>query len=363
MSLLSLRAGAGAYRQLQRDGLTPAQISTVFGASGAAKWLAIYGLDRAIFAHWLAQAEHPIHLYGTSVGAFKLAAACHADPARALDALAQAYIEQSYPKGVTPDEIEREFRTILQVVVSEDKAGELLSHPRYRFGCAAVRCHGGLASSDPRRQAAACTRAALRNLQGRGALRPWLERVVFHDPRSEFPLALADGVARDGYRTDTVALNRNNIAAALKASGSIPVYMHGMTGIPGAKAGVYRDGGLLDYHPVPGYFWQQEPGIILYPHFYPDCKAGWFDKMLPWRKAAPELLDRALIISPTPEFFAATRLGRLPDRNDFIKYADRNSERVGLWQEVADLSHRLGEEFLTLAGDGRLAERVRPLTP
>lgn len=361
MTWLSFRAGASAYAQIQREGLSPAQISSVFAASGAAKWLAIYGLDRAIFSQWLLHTERPIHLFGTSVGAFKLAAACHADPAAGLDALAQAYIAQSYPNGVAADEIEREILTILQVVMGDHSIGEVLSHPQYRFGCGAVRCHGDLASPEPRRQRSACASAALRNLQGRGALRPWLERVVFHDPRSPLPLALEHGVARDGYRTEVVALNVNNIVPALKASGSIPVYMHGVTDIPGAGPGVYRDGGLLDYHPVPGHFWQSEPGLILYPHFYPDCKAGWFDKFLPWRKAAPELLDRALIISPTPAFFAATRLGRLPDRNDFIKFADRNSERVGLWQEVADQSHRLGEEFLALAESGRLPERVLPL--
>lgn len=363
MTLLTLRAGASAFRQIQRDGLSPDQISSVFGASGAAKWLAIYGLDRAIFSDWLTQADHPIHLFGTSVGAFKLAAACHRDAGQGLDALAHAYIQQSYPKGVTPDEIEREFRKILDVTINEEMAAEVLSHPLYRFGCGAVRCHGGLASPNPRRQAASCSKAAVNNMKGRAALRSKLDRVVFHDPRASFPLEVENGVARDGYRTESVELTPANISQALKASGSIPVYMHGVNDIPGAGAGVYRDGGLLDYHPVPGSFWQDEAGLILYPHFYPDCKVGWFDKFLPWRKAAPQLLDRAVLVYPNQNFFADTRLGRVPDRQDFAKFANNDAERIRLWQEVADKSHRLGEEFLEMAASGDLAARVEPLVP
>ncbi|GAB3093653.1 patatin-like phospholipase family protein [Aestuariicella hydrocarbonica] len=367
MTLLTIRAGASAYRQIQRDGLAPEHISSVFGASGAAKWLAIYGLDRAIFSQWLAPVKHPINLFGTSVGAFKLAAACHRDAGRGLDALAEAYIQQSYPKGVTADTIELEFRKILQVTLGDDKVGQILSHPTFRFGCGAVRCHGGLASANPRRQTAACSRAAVKNMRGRAALRNQLERVVFHDPRASFPLDVHDGRAPDGYRTETVALNEENLPPGLKASGSIPVYMHGVKDIPGAGAGVYRDGGLLDYHPVPGNFWRAEEGLILYPHFYPDCKEGWFDKFLPWRKAAPHLLDRAVLIYPTPRFFAATQLGRVPDRQDFARFADspsrphNNAERIRLWQEVADKSHLLGQEFLQLSDSGELAKRVRPL--
>ncbi len=369
MTLLTFRAGASALRHIQRDGLRPEHIHTVFGASGAAKWLTIYGLDKAIFSHWLAAGEQPVTLFGTSVGAFKLAAACHTDAAAGLDALAHAYIHQRYPKGVTPDEIEREFAKILQVVMGDDKIDQILSHPKLRFGCGAVRCHGSLASDNTRRQALACSRAAARNLRGRDALQRKLDRIVFHDPRSHFPIQ-----AHDGYRTESIALNRDNITPALKASGSIPVYMHGVKDIAGAGAGVYRDGGLLDYHPVPGNFWGQpngtpsmdasarDEGLILYPHFYPHCKVGWFDKFLPWRKADPALLDQALLIYPTPAFYALTELGRNPDRKDFATFAKDDAERVRLWTQVAEASHRLGEEFLELADKDQLAAQVQPLT-
>lgn len=355
MSLLNFSAGATAFDQIQRDGLSPNQVSAIFGASGAAKWLSIYGLDRAIFSQWLTGASHQIRLFGTSVGAFKLAAACHTDPAVALDNLAHGYIAQSFPNGINADEIEREFQPISDLVSGGAKAEEILTHPYLRFACGAVRCHGGLASYSTKRQATACAQASAINLKGRAALANKLDRVVFHDNRCEFPIH-----ASDGYRTQTVPLDVDNFRAALKASGSIPVYMHGVEDIAGAGPGMYRDGGLLDYHPVPGNFWRDD-GLILYPHFYPDCKVGWFDKFLPWRKAGPALLDQAVIISPSDEFWATTELGRTPDRQDFARFRNNNAERIRLWQNVAEQSHLLGEEFLQLARSGDLGQHLKLL--
>jgi len=347
MSLLSIQAGSRAYTHIQQHGLLPAHIGSIFGASGAAKWLAIYGLDRAIFSHWLSQENlsegQTIKLFGTSVGAFKLASACHRSPEAGLDSLCQTYIHQHFPDGGGADEIEREFRTVQAAVLGGDRIDQILNHPYLRFSCGAVRCHGGLANKSTKRQAASCAKASIKNLQGRQALTNQLDRIVFHDPRERFPIE-----SRDGYHTETVALSPSNLQAALTASGSIPVYMHGIEDIEGAGQGMYRDGGLLDYHPVPGNFWNDD-GLILYPHFYPSCKIGWFDKYLPWRQANSNLLEQAVLISPSEKFWALTELGRAPDRKDFATFHKNNAERIRLWQQVADLSHKLGEEFLELS--------------
>ncbi len=355
MPLLSILAGPTALRHLQQQGLAPEHLAAIFAASGAAKWLAIYGLDRAIFGQWLPSRQQPLPLFGTSVGAFKLAAACRRDAEASLDTLAKAYQLQTYPDGISAAAIEREFRQLRDGVLGDGGADEILSHPSLRLSCGAVRCHGGLASHNQRRQTLACLHASLRNLSGRSGMQGLVERVVFHDPRTPPPVA-----ALDGYPTETVVLDAGNLEAALTASGSIPVYMYGVEEIAGAGPGVYRDGGLLDYHPVPGNFWR-DPGLVLYPHFYPFCKMGWFDKQLPWRKAPSTLLGNTLLLTPSTEFFARTRLGRVPDRADFKRLAGRDSERIDLWQEVMDLSLELGEEFLSLARQGDLASRARPL--
>lgn len=358
MSLLTIQAGSKAFAHIQEQGLAPSHINTIFGASGAAKWLAIYGLDRAIFSHWLnpqqLAPEQTIKLFGTSVGAFKLAAACHDQSADALDHLSHAYIHQSYPQGVGADEIAQEFKEVQDAVMGGDKIEQILSHPYLRFSCGAVRCHGGLASKNIKRQAASCAKASLKNLQGRHALSKQLDRIVFHDPRETFSIS-----SRDGYHTESVALHADNFKPALTASGSIPVYMHGVEDINGAGRGMYRDGGLLDYHPVPGNFWDDE-GLVLYPHFYQDCKVGWFDKYLPWRKADVSLLEQAIMIGPSEKFWAMTELGRVPDRKDFITYQKNDAERIRLWQQVADLSLKLGEEFLDMSERGDW-QQVQPL--
>ena len=355
MALLTIQAGATAYERIRRNGLQPSDVKAIFGASGAAKWLAIYGLDRAIFSQWLAPAIQEIKLFGTSVGAFKLATACHADAGAGMDALAERYIQQRYEGNLSADAIDKEFHHIIDAVTGGAKIDEILSHPQLRLGFGTVRCYGGLSSHNRHRQTLSCARASAANLAGRGALIKHLDRVVFHDPRSSFPFA-----SMDGYTTEAVPLGPNNLELALKASGSIPVYMHGIEDIPGAGAGMYRDGGLLDYHPLPGHFWDSDE-LVLYPHFYGHCKPGWFDKFLPWRKASGALMDQVVMISPSAEFFRQTELGRLPDRGDFKRYAGRDEERIRLWQGVAELSHQLGEAFIQLAASGGLAAQVTRL--
>ena len=48
-NLLTLAAGPVALKHIREHGLRPDDVGTIFGASGAAKWLAIAGLDKAIF--------------------------------------------------------------------------------------------------------------------------------------------------------------------------------------------------------------------------------------------------------------------------------------------------------------------------
>ncbi len=343
MSTIDIYVGANARKYIEQHGLQPEHIHTVFGASGAAKWLAIYGLDQVILNQWLPQAEQPVKVFGTSVGAFKFASACHADGAQGMHDLAQGYIHQSYPNGnIGPDAIEREFKVITDTIINPRKIQEILAHSKYRFACGVVRCHGGLAQESQWRQKLASVGAALKNIKGRSGLINTLDRVVFCDPRAEFPIK-----GLDGYRTQSVELNSDNFYDAISASGAIPVYMHGIRDIAGAGTGMYRDGGMLDYHPVPGNVWDKEE-LILYPHFYPHCKEGWFDKLHAKRKASAELMRNVIMISPSQKFLDSTELGRIPDRKDFITYANNDAERIRLWQQVVERTQEMGEEFLAL---------------
>jgi len=51
-----------------------------------------------------------------------------------------------------------------------------------------------------------------------------------------------------GFDITRVPLNRENFHYALLSSGSIPMIMPGVRDIADAPDGVYRDGGVIDYH-------------------------------------------------------------------------------------------------------------------
>jgi hypothetical protein len=180
-----------------------------------------------------------------------------------------------------------------------------------------------------------------------------MERGIVHDARIKTPVSkLVD------FPSHEVALSSDNLLPALLASASIPLVMSGVRNIPGAPDGVYRDGGLLDYHLDLPY---EQPGIILYPHFTDKVVPGWFDKTLPWRRGDATRLQDVLLISPSREYLDSLPDRKLPDRKDFEKYLGDDSGRERSWRTSIAESDRLGDEFLELVDSGRLLDRVQQL--
>lgn len=352
MKRLQVLAGREARVRILDGGLRPTDVSAVIGASGAAKWLTISGLDRAIFGQWLTDSDRTIELFGTSIGAFKLAAAAQDDAVAALDRLTEAYVDQHYSGTITPEVVSVETRRILAILLPPGTPAEILANPTYRFSCGAVKCFDGLGSAVPRAQKMAMGKAFIKSALGREAFRGVLERVVFADPRST--TAVGSG---DGYPTRRVDLTTDNFGAALEASGSIPVLMNGVEGIEGSD-GVHRDGGLLDYHPVPDNFWPRADGLVLYPHFYGYLKARWFDKFFSWRRVSGESLENVVLVAPSAEYVRSLPGERIPTKEDFSRFANDDAERVSRWNVAVERSAELGEEFLELVATGRIRDRV-----
>ena len=104
------------------------------------------------------------------------------------------------------------------------------------------------------------------------------------------------------------------------ACAEVDLVIEAVPDIPGAPAGIYWDGGLIDYHlHLP---WPRFDGLVLYPHFTDRIVPGWLDKALPWRKARAEWLDNVVLVSPSREYLARLPHGKLPDRSDFKRYGD-----------------------------------------
>ena len=357
MNHLQVFAGRKARQHILENGLCADDITAVFGASGAAKWLTIYGLDSAVFCHWFKNRTAPLYLFGTSIGAWKFAAAARPDPEIGFELLKEAYIHQYYNGKITDAKIASETERIMNRFLNGTVVDEILSHPFLRMAFSAVRCKGLMASRVKLFQASAMWSAFELNLLSRKLQTFYFDRVVFHDTRYDIRM-----FELDDFPTHTVALTRNNFTRALLATASIPLIMEGVRHIDGAPKGTYRDGGLLDYHPVfplP----EEDPskGFILYPHFYPFIKQGWFDKKLPGRNASGSILDRVILLSPSPEFVDSLPFRRIPDRQDFIRLKGKDEERVSAWEEAAQMSGRLGDEFLSLVENGTIKEQVLPL--
>ena len=170
----------------------------------------------------------------------------------------------------------------------------------------------------------------------------------------------ADGeISFDRFHTHYVKLTSGNFGDALVASGSIPLVLQGVAQIADAPLGTFWDGGIIDYHLHLPY--HRTPGLVLYPHFTDKIVPGWLDKMLPWRKARGPWLDNMILLSPTREYLDSLPHRKLPDRNDFKRFADDYEGRLRYWRCAMAESARLRDEFAEMVASGRVADAVLPL--
>lgn len=350
---LTIRAGRRALERLRQKSLEPADVHVIPGAAGGPKALGISGLDKAIFGDWLPQAKQERVLIGSSIGSWRFAAVASSDNPRAqLTKLAELYTSQRFAKGVSAAEVTRKSVLFLEELLG-GREDYILGHPWYRLNVVVVRSRGLLQHDSRGRLGLGLMSAISANMVSRRHLGRFMERGIVHDSRLKTPVSkLVD------FPSHEVALSRENLLPALLASASIPLVMSGVRNIPGAPDGVYRDGGLLDYHLDLPY---EQPGIVLYPHFTDKIVPGWFDKTLPWRRGDATRLQDVLLVSPSRDYLASLPDRKLPDRKDFETYHGDDRGREIAWQKAIAESDRLGDEFLELVATGRLLDQVQPL--
>lgn len=351
-SSLTLRAGPDALALIRSRGLRAEDIDIIPGASGGAKWLALAGIDRYLFGEFLrAPRTRPLHLIGSSIGSWRMACAAQRDPIAALARGHRAYIhEQRYPHRPTARQVTDVLGNALDILLGPTGVDEILTHPWARLHIITAEGRGFAASERRLLLQAAIVFAALGNVVTRRALGLQMRRFIFHSAGDDTPFShLAD------LPTTHIRLTRENVRAALLASGSIPLLLEGVK-VPGAPGGVHWDGGVLDYHLDLDF--GAGDGLVLYPHFYDHVIPGWFDKAMRWRRAGVMNFRRALLIAPSAEFVASLPGGKIPDRGDF--YSMPEAERMRRWDIVVAESERLGDELRELVETGRLAGTMQP---
>ncbi|RJG14588.1 patatin-like phospholipase family protein [Pseudomonas cavernicola] len=349
---LTLKAGPQAFARIRDTGLRPADVGILPGAAGGPKALGIQGLDLALFGDWLPRAPRERALIGASIGSWRFASACLPNAAQGIRRLGELYTEQRFAKGVSMAEVSRSCSRMLDELL-DGQDSHILSNPHYRLNVMVVKSLGLLAHDRRGALGLGLSSVIGNNLLGRPRLAKHFERVILHDARLPPPLA-----ALNDFPSRYLHLDTSNLRHALLASGSIPMVMEGVRDIPGAGAGTYRDGGLLDYHldlPYSG------SDVVLYPHFTDKVIPGWFDKGLPWRRADITRLQNVLLLAPSREYLARLPHGKLPDRKDFSRYLGDDAGRERYWHKAMDESRRLGDEFLELVDNDRLDAQLQAL--
>lgn len=351
-SSLIFKAGPAAYDEIRTHGFGPERIGTIAGASGGAKWLVLSQIDRVIIQKVLPRLVGPVHLIGSSIGAWRFACYAQDSPLTAVERFESAYLEQRYSDQPDIAEISNKSREILEQVLGSSGPREIVNHPLLRTHVITVRSR--LLTSSERRPvlASGLMLAATLNIVSRRSLGAFFRRSLFYDPRDLPPCYHAPG-----FPLDRIALTEHNVADSILASGAIPLVLNGIRDIEGAPTGVYRDGGIIDYHldlPL-----SDDNRLTLYPHFFDFLVPGWFDKKLAWRKHTPEHADRTILICPSREFIAGLPNGKVPDRTDFRTMpAER---RITMWRSVIEACKALADELNDVIDREQLPARLERL--
>lgn len=350
--LLRFKAGPGAFEDLRKRGFSAERIGTIAGASGGAKWLVLSQLDRVVATRVLPALTGPVHLLGSSIGAWRFACYAQSDPLAALERFEAAYLDQSYSERPSAAEITRKSREVLEQLLGDNGPAEIVSHPSLRTHILTVRSRYLTSSERRPLLASGLLLAAVANAMSRRTLGAFFARGLFYDPRDLPPFYNVTG-----FPLERIILTEHNLADAIIASGAIPMVLQGVRDIRGAPPGIYRDGGVIDYHldlPL------GEPDrLTLYLHFFEQLIPGWFDKRLSWRRHNPRHLDRTLLICPSSEFISTLPGGKVPDRTDFVSMP--SSQRIAVWRSVIAACRALAEEFDDVLEKDRLAARLEPL--
>lgn len=332
--MLEIYAGENALTTIQEHGFKQELFTNFLGASGGPKWFTLYALDKYMFGEFFKNKQQSLNLIGSSVGAFRTACFAQQDPVAAIERLAKNYHETSYSDKAKPEEVSAKAVEMMDAIFGKSGEQEIVDNRHFKAHFIVAKCKGLVASENKLLQGMGLAKSYLNNRISRPLLNSQYERFIFQSSNSDLQLNDPDNIS-----TTHLPLSTANIRKALLASGSIPMVMEGITNIENSPKGMYRDGGIVDYHFD---FEIKNTGLTLYPHFSSTLKAGWFDKNLS-RKVRMKHYNNTVLVCPSAKFIAALPHQKIPDRNDFVVM--KREQRMDYWQQVMKDSEKLAEAF------------------
>lgn len=331
---LELFAGDLAYRRIMEEGLSAQQIKLIVGASGGPKWLVLSKLDQYLNDQFLTSAEQPIELIGSSIGSWRMTCYAQKHPSEAIERLCDAYSHIQYSAKPTPKDVTESARFILERMLGEKDSNEchheyVVNNKQRPLHVVTVRNRRVFNHRSHFVQGLSLGLAAVANPISSRTVERLFPRVVFSQSLGSSPY-------RNSLLKEQIQLDTENLSPALMASGAIPFVLEPIN-VPGSKARLHWDGGLVDYH-FEGPF-NSDDGIVLYPHFYPEFIPGWLDKALPWRRVKAKDYDNVVVLCPSRSFIQTLPDSHVPDRKDVSRYD--NKTRIDNWQQVIKQSEQL----------------------
>src|SRR4051812_27240417 len=151
MSALSFHAGPLALAQIRAHGLRAHDIAIIPAAAGGPKGLIFQALDQWLFGEWLPGAPRERTLIGSSIGAWRMAAACQRDPVKAFARLGELYSGQRYAR-TKPSQ--QEVDEVVQQLLHDFARGhedDIVTLPHHRLQMLTVRGKVALAAPPHRR--------------------------------------------------------------------------------------------------------------------------------------------------------------------------------------------------------------------
>ena len=352
---LRIKAGKRAYEMIQDHGFSFDSIRTFYGPATGPRWLIASGFDLSLMQSGLLGRKWPVLLVGASAGAWRFAAWLQPEAEKSYRKLMESYMTAVYTVRDNPGSIRHSLGRIINSAIEDDALPFALANRQYRLAVITARVKHLTASERIWIQGVGFALCFLLNAIHRPFLELFAESVVFYSGPKPPPFTL-----KPDFTGQCVPFSPINFKSALIASGAIPLVVAGIHDIYGAPRGIYRDGGLTDYHLTRAYGTVEQDVTLFFLH-QERIIPGWLDKRLHKRQPPPEALENVVMVYPADGLVARLPQGKVPDRDDFKTYVNDPATRIRNWRQAIDQCAHLGEVFLEMVESGKIRNVVEKL--